>query len=126
MAMKMQKQASPIDRYLASVPRDQRDALERLRRIVREMAPDAEERIAYGVAALYWNKKPLAGFGAAAHHCAFYPMSGAIVDAHRGQLKRFSTSKGTIRFTPDQPLPVTLVKKLVRARMTEIKTKAGG
>ena len=56
-------------------------------------------------------------FGAAANHCAFYP--GAVVEAHKRELKGYDTSKGTIRFQADKPLPATLVRKLVRVRIAE-------
>jgi uncharacterized protein YdhG (YjbR/CyaY superfamily) len=58
-------------------------------------------------------------FGAWANHCAFYPASSALTKKFAAELRRFETSKGTIRFTPDQPLPVALVKKLVKARIAE-------
>jgi uncharacterized protein YdhG (YjbR/CyaY superfamily) len=61
----------------------------------------------------------LVAFGATANHCAFYPMSSSTVEAHKGDLKDYYTSKGTIRFQADNPLPGTLVRKLVKARITE-------
>ena len=61
----------------------------------------------------------LVAFGATARHCAFYPMSSSTVEAHRDELKDYDTSKGTIRFQADRPLPATLVRKLVRARIGE-------
>jgi uncharacterized protein YdhG (YjbR/CyaY superfamily) len=108
-----------IDEYLASVKADQRTALEQLRRTIRAVAPKAEECISYGLAAFRLNGSPLVAFGAGANHCAFYPMSAATVAAFQDQLQGFSTSKGTIRFSPDKPLPTALVKKLVKARIAE-------
>jgi uncharacterized protein YdhG (YjbR/CyaY superfamily) len=61
----------------------------------------------------------LVGFGATANHCAFYPMSSTTVAAHRDELADYETSKGTIRFQPDNPLPAALVRKLVKARIAE-------
>jgi len=61
----------------------------------------------------------LVGFGATANHCAFYLMSSFTVEAHKDELKGYDTSKGTIRFEPDQPLPAALVRKLVKARIAE-------
>jgi uncharacterized protein YdhG (YjbR/CyaY superfamily) len=106
-----------IDEYLAGVNADQRAALEKLRKRIRTVAPKAEECISYGLAALRLNGRPLVAFGAWAHHCAFYPMSSVTVKAFQDQLKGFETSKGTIRFSTDKPLPTALVKKLVKARM---------
>lgn len=108
-----------IDEYLAAVTVDQRTALEKLRRTIHAAAPKAEECISYGLAAFRLNGRPLVAFGAGAHHCSLYPMSSATVTAFRDQLKGFETSKGTIRFQPDHPLPAALVKKLVKARIAE-------
>lgn len=108
-----------IDDYLARLSEDKRAALEKLRRAIRTAAPKAEECISYGLAAFRLNGKPLVAFGATANHCAFYPMSSSTVAAHQEVLKGYETSKGTIRFTPDEPLPVALVRKLVKARIAE-------
>jgi uncharacterized protein YdhG (YjbR/CyaY superfamily) len=108
-----------IDEYLAAVSDDKRAALERLRRTIRSVAPKAEECISYGLAAFRLNGRPLIAFGAAEHHCALYPMSSATLNANRGELKGYDTSKGTIRFQADHPLPVAFVRKLVKARIAE-------
>ncbi len=108
-----------IDEYLAGVSAGQRATLEKLRKVIRSAAPAAEECISYGLAAFRLNGRPLVAFGAAANHCAFYPMNATTVAAFREQLKSFETSKGTIRFSTDKPLPAALVKKLVKARIAE-------
>src|SRR3984893_18588732 len=108
-----------IDEYLAGVTADQRAALEKLRKTIRTVAPKAEECISYGLAAFRLNGRPLVAFGASANHCAFYPMSSSTVAAHRDEAKAYDTSKGTIRFPADKPLPVALVRKLVKARIAE-------
>ena len=108
-----------IDEYLAGVHAHQRPALETLRRTIRAVAPKAEECISYGLAAFRLNGRPLVAFGASANHCAFYPMNSTTVEAFRAQLKGFETSKGTIRFQADDPLPAALVRKLVKARIAE-------
>ena len=108
-----------IDEYLAGVDVHQRAALETLRRTIRAVAPKAEEYIGYGLAAFRLNGRPLVAFGASANHCAFYPMNSTTVDAFQKQLKGFETSKGTIRFQADHPLPAALVRKLVKARIAE-------
>ena len=102
-----------IDEYLAALSDDKRAALERLRKIIRAAAPKAEECISYQMPAFRLDGRMLGWFGAAPKHCAFYP--GAVVDAHKAELKEFRTSKGTIRFQPDHPLPATLVRKIVKA-----------
>ncbi len=108
-----------IDEYLAHVPEDQRDALERLRRLIHQTVPRAVEYISYGLPAFRLDDRPLVAFGAAARHCSFYPMSTKTIEDHRAELSRFSTSKGTIRFQPDAPLPAALVRKLVQSRVAE-------
>jgi uncharacterized protein YdhG (YjbR/CyaY superfamily) len=108
-----------IDDYLAGVNADQRAVLEKLRKTIRAAAPRAEECISYGLAAFRLNGRPLVAFGAWANHCAFYPMSSKTLKSFGGQLKKFETSKGTIRFSADKPLPAALVRKLVKARIAE-------
>lgn len=112
-----------IDEYLAAVSDDQRAALEKLRKTIRATVPQAEECINYGVAAFRLNGKALVGFGASAKHCSFYPMSGSTVTAHQDELKDYKTTKGSIHFQPNNPLPAALVRKLVKARIAEIGLK---
>jgi uncharacterized protein YdhG (YjbR/CyaY superfamily) len=113
----MARPTSPDD-YLAALPDDKRSALEQLRRTIRAAAPRAEECISYSLPAFRQNG-PLVGYGATAKHCAFYLMSGSTVEAHRDELAGYDTSKGTIRFAADKPLPDALVHKLVHARIAE-------
>jgi uncharacterized protein YdhG (YjbR/CyaY superfamily) len=107
-----------IDDYLAVLPDDQRVALEMLRKTIRASAPKAEECISYGLAA-FRQDGMLVGFGASPKHLAFYPMNSTTVKDFQDELKGFETSKGTIRFQPDKPLPAALVRKLVKARIAE-------
>ncbi len=107
-----------MDEYLAALPAAQRAALEKLRRAIRQAAPQAEECLSYQIPA-FRQHGLLVGFGAAARHCAFYLMSGTTVAAHAEALAGYDTSKGTIRFPADQPLPAALVRKLVKARLAE-------
>jgi uncharacterized protein YdhG (YjbR/CyaY superfamily) len=108
-----------IDEYLAGVKADYREALEKLRQTIRAVVPNAEECIGYGIAAFRLNGRSLVFFGAWAHHCAFYPGSSATLKKFRNELRDFQTSKGTLRFSPDKPVPVALVKKLLKARIAE-------
>jgi uncharacterized protein YdhG (YjbR/CyaY superfamily) len=114
----MAEKPTTIDEYLAGVSTDQRAALEELRKTIRAAAPAAEECISYQLPAFRLNGA-LVGFGATANHCAFYLMSGSTVEAHQEELRGYDTSKGTIRFQPEQPLPAALVTKLVEARIAE-------
>lgn len=110
-----------VDAYLASVPADARAALQRLRKAISAAAPGAEESFSYGLPAFRLDGRPLVCYGASKNHCSFYPMSPAVIRAHAGDLKRYDTSKGTIRFAPETPLPPTLVRKLVTARIAELR-----
>lgn len=92
-----------IDDYLARLPADQRAALVKVRRTIRAAAPRATESISYGVPTYKLDGKPLIYFGAAKAHLALY-----------------ATSKGTVRFTPDEPLPAALVTKFVKEGMARI------
>jgi uncharacterized protein YdhG (YjbR/CyaY superfamily) len=112
------RKPTTIDEYLSALDEDKRVALEGLRKIIRAAAPKAEECISYQLAAFRLNG-PLVAFGATANHCAFYLMSSSTVEDHQAELKGYDTSKGTIRFQVDKPLPAALVRKLVKARVAE-------
>ena len=106
-----------IDEYLAPLSPEKRAALERLRKDIRAAAPEAEECISYQIPTFRLSGKMLVSFGAATNHCAFYP--GAVVDDMKAELAGYDISKGTIRFQPDEPLPASLVRKLVEARIAK-------
>jgi uncharacterized protein YdhG (YjbR/CyaY superfamily) len=108
-----------VDAFLAALPDEMRTPLENLRRAIAAAAPGAEESINYGVPAFKYRGRPLVSFGAAKNHCSFYVQSLAVMDAHRDELASYDTSKGTVRFAPDAPLPEALVATIVRARMAE-------
>src|SRR2546430_16926350 len=110
--------AKTTDESLAALSDDKRSALERLRKTIRRAAPKAEECISYQLPAFRLNGM-LVAFGATANHCAFYPLSASTIEAHKNELKEYDTSKGTIRFQPEKPLPAALVRKLVKARIAE-------
>jgi uncharacterized protein YdhG (YjbR/CyaY superfamily) len=111
--------ATRIDEILARLPADQRAALQHLRETISTTAPDAVEAMRYGAPAFRYRDHPLVSYAAAKAHCAFYVMSPEVIVAHEADLQDFDTSKGTIRFTPDQPLRTELIRKIVRARMAE-------
>ena len=103
------------DSYLAALSDDKRIALESLRKSIRAAMPHAQECISYGLRSFRLNGKYLVAYGAAKNHCAFYP--GAVVESLTNELENYDTSKGTIRFTADKPLPSALVKKLVKLQI---------
>ncbi len=115
--MKTRKPAT-IDEYLDTLSDDKRAALEKLRRDVKAIVPKAEECISYGMPAFRLDGRMLAWFGAATRHCAFYP-GAAPIAACKEALARYETSKGTIRFPPEKPLPASLVRQLIKARVAE-------
>jgi uncharacterized protein YdhG (YjbR/CyaY superfamily) len=123
MGPKTRTKAKTVDEYLAALSSDKRAALERLRKTIRAAAPRAEECISYQLPAFRLDGRMLVWFGAATNHCSFYP--GAVVDDYKEELEDFATSKGTIRFQPDNPLPATLVRKLVKARIAENAARKG-
>ncbi len=111
----LQAKRKTIDDYLEGVSVHQRKALQKLRQAIHAVAPKAKECISYGIPAFRLNGRSLVFFAAWANHCALYPGSS--------ELRDFQTSKGTIRFSPGNPLPVPLVRKLVKARIAENNNK---
>lgn len=105
--------------YLAALPEDQRLALLELRQWIIAAAPDAVELLNYGVPAFKLDGRPLVSLCAAKKHCAFYVQSPAVSKAFADRLAGLDTSPGTIRFTPDKPLPRQLVEDLIAARIAE-------
>jgi uncharacterized protein YdhG (YjbR/CyaY superfamily) len=105
-----------VDEYFASVEdADKRATLQQLRRTIKAALPRAEECISYGMPAVRYDGRVVAWYAAAKNHCAYYP--GGIPAEFRDAVKKYDTSKGTIRFQPDKPLPATLVKRLLKARI---------
>ena len=112
-----------IDEYLALVSEDKRAALQALREVIRAAAPEAEECISYQMPAFRLNGM-LVGFAAAKNHCALYAWNGSALGMFADELRGYDTSKGTIRFTPEKPLPETLVRRLVETKVAKNAEKA--
>jgi len=111
-----------VDEYLAGVPEPARSTLNKLRAAIRSAVPaEAGETISYGIPA-FKHKGVLVWFAAFSNHCSLFP-TASVIEAFRNELKGFSTSKGTIQFPTDKPLPSALVKKLVRARVAQNERK---
>jgi uncharacterized protein YdhG (YjbR/CyaY superfamily) len=111
--------AGDVDEFLAAVPNEARAALEKVRGHIRAAAPGATESISYGIPTFKLEGRPLVGTGATKNHCALYVMSPEVMEAHAAELEGYDTSKGTVRFPAENPLPAALVKKLVKARIAE-------
>lgn len=114
--------AKDVDEYLAGVPKEARATLEKLRQTIRAAAPAASEGISYQMP-MYKQHGMVIGFAAFKNHCSIFPGS-AVMDAHKEELKRYDTSKGTIRFPASKPPPAALIKKLVKARIKENEERA--
>jgi uncharacterized protein YdhG (YjbR/CyaY superfamily) len=118
----MRSSPESIDAYLAGLDADKRAALEKLHATIKAAAPELEECMSYQMPAFRYNGRVIVWYGAGAKHCAFYPGAHPIV-VHEAALATYSTSKGTIRFSPEHPLPVALVRKLVKTRIAEYADK---
>lgn len=113
-----------VEEYLAGVPEPARSTLIKIRAMIRSAAPpEATEAISYGMPTFKYNGSLLA-FAAFSRHCSLFPMSLSVIDKFKSELKSFQTSKGTLQFPMDKPLPAALVKKLVKARVAEKERKA--
>jgi uncharacterized protein YdhG (YjbR/CyaY superfamily) len=111
-----------VDDYLAAVPEPAHSALQKLRATIRSVVPaETEEGLSYGMPAFKY-KGPLVAYAAFKAHCSLFPMSGSALEAFEG-LKPFRTSKGTLQFTVEKPIPAALVKKLVKARVAQNELK---
>jgi uncharacterized protein YdhG (YjbR/CyaY superfamily) len=111
-----------VDDYLARVPEPARGTLHKIRAAIRSaLPPEATEDISYGIPTFKY-KGPLVWFAAFSNHCSLFP-TASVIEAFKNELKGFSTSKGTIHFPTDKPLPTALVKKLVKARVTQNESK---
>ena len=119
----MSDKPKTIDEYLSLLSADQRAALQALRETIRAAAPEAEECISYQMPAFRLNGM-LVGFAAAKNHCALYAWNGSAVADFADELSGYHTSKGTIRFTPDKPLPEALVRHLVELKVAKNAQKA--
>jgi uncharacterized protein YdhG (YjbR/CyaY superfamily) len=111
---------SDMDDYLRGLPPAQRAGLERVRAAVGAVAPDAEEGTSYGMPAFRCAGRPLLGFRAAKKHLSLFPFGPAAIEAVADRLDGFDLAKGTIRFTPDQPVPDDVLAELIRSRRREI------
>jgi uncharacterized protein YdhG (YjbR/CyaY superfamily) len=119
----MSANPTDIDGYLSALPNDKRKTLERMRKAIKAAAPEAVEGMGYGMPGFKYRGRPLIYFAAAKNHCALY---GPAVVEFAEDLAGYDTSKGTIRFPPDKPLPAALVRKLVRGRMAAIEAAEAG
>lgn len=112
-----------VDEYLKAVPEKKRAVLEKLRKTIQSVVPTAEEGISYQMP-VFKYKGPLVSYAAFKNHCSLFPWNSTLIKNFSEELKPYETAKGTIRFTVEKPLPVALVKKLIKERMKENELKA--
>lgn len=123
--MKRSKSApKTVSAYLAAVPEPARSTLKRVQAVIRSVVPpETTEDISYGIPAFKY-KGCLVWYAAFADHCSFFPGNSSLLKTFKDELKGYTTSKGTIRFPVDKPLPAPLLKKMVKARIAENALKA--
>ena len=115
-----------VDGYLVGLPDDQREALGELRQLIKATVPGARERISYGTSVIFALKRDLVGFVAQKKHLSFFIMSPELARAMRDEIeKTHRVSGATIHFSPESPLPASLVKRILQARSKE-ESEAGG
>lgn len=111
---------NPVDEYLGALDEPSQSTLRELRATILDLVPDAEQGLAYGVPAFRVDGRVVAGFAAFKHHLSYFPHSGDVLEQLGDAVAGYATSKGTLKFDPDEPLPRPLVEQLVRARLREI------
>lgn len=108
-----------VDAYLAEVPEPAHTTLQKMRATIRSVVPkETTEVLSYGMPAFRY-KGALVAYAAFKDHCSFFPMQASLIDEMREELKNYRTSKGTLQFPLDKPLPAALVKKMVKLRVAE-------
>ena len=121
-AVKSKDAPETVDEYLARVPEPARTTLNKVRAVIRSVVPaEATEAISYGVPTFKY-KGPVIWFAAFSNHCSVFP-TASVIEKFKNELKAYQTSKGTIQFPVDKPLPAALLKKMVKARLAEIENK---
>jgi uncharacterized protein YdhG (YjbR/CyaY superfamily) len=106
-----------VNKYILNLPVEQQIALERVRQIIKNTVPEAQEYLSYKMPAYHFHGM-IGGFAAFKNHCSFFPWDSKTIDVFKDELKGFKTSAGTIQFTPEKPLSEELLQKILRYRVT--------
>ena len=117
--MRKGKVAKTVDEYLAGIPEPAASTLKHIREVIQSVVPkETTEVISYGMP-MFKFRGMLVGYAAFKHHCSLFPTGSGVLDQFAKELEGHRTSKGTIQFPPDKPLPDALIRKIVRARVAE-------
>ena len=112
-----------IDAYLVKVPEPQRSTLKTLRETLQTLLPMGDECITYGFPTFKVDGRSIAGFASYKNHCSYFPMSGSTLSTLKNDVAKYETTRGALRFAVDKPLPLSLVKKLIKIRLREEASK---
>ena len=113
-----------VDEYLRGLEEPKRSTLQILRRSILEIVPDAEQVISYRVPAFRVGGKTIAGFAAFKNHLSYLPFSGSVIEQLPTELRDYATTKSSVHFSIERPLPKALVKKLIEVRLAELARRA--
>ena len=113
---------SQIDAYLTTLPEPQADALRHVRDVVARLAPNAQQKISYGMPAFYVGRRLLVSYAGWKRHCSLYPLTDSFLETHADALAEYDQTKGSVHFTPERPLPDPLLEELVRARLDDLES----
>ncbi len=116
MATTKQNDTEGVNKYISNLPVEQQIALERVRQIIKNTVPDAQEYLSYKMPAYHFHGM-IGGFAAFKNHCSFFPWDSKTINVFKDELKGFKTSAGTIQFTPEKPLSEELLQKILRYRV---------
>lgn len=109
-----------VSEYLDGAPEPQRTTLRALRATLKEILPEAEETISYGMPAFRVNGKAVAGYAYFKNHCSYFPHSGTVLPELAGELADYKWTKGTLQFPVDEPMPESLLRRLVEVRLNQL------
>jgi uncharacterized protein YdhG (YjbR/CyaY superfamily) len=109
-----------VDEYLAGLPVSHRELLEHVRGEVHRIVPHVVETISYGMPAFKLGNHFLLSFAGWKRHCSIYPLTGTFLETHAELVKGFDQTKGSVHFTPEQPLPDTVLEQLIRSRLDDL------
>ena len=123
VGMPATRKSSPIDDYLRAVSPDRKKALEDLRAKIRAAVPDAQECLSYGMPAFRVPGGVVAGFLATKSGCSYFPFSGSTLGTVATHVRAYGQTKSALHFPPEKPLPATLVRRLIKARLAEMEER---